>query len=97
MDIGKKIMAFHVDGGACRNNLLMQIQANYIGTEVRRPAQVETTVSGAALGAQIQLNNIQPESLAAKQNFDAKFSSQASTFSVSRRSKWHSLLEKIYL
>ncbi len=44
-------MAFNVDGGACKNNLLMQIQTNYNGSEVRRPTQVETTVSGTALGA----------------------------------------------
>jgi len=96
-DIEKKIMAFHVDGGACKNNLLMQIQANHNGSEVRRPTQVETTVSGAALGAQIQLNNISPESLATKQTFDAKFSPQTTDFFVNRRKKWHSLIQNIFL
>ncbi len=96
-DIEKKIMAFHVNGGACKNNLLMQIQANYNGSEVRRPTQVETTVSGAALGAQIQLNNINPESLATKQTFDAKFSPEKSEFFDSRRKTWNSLVKKIYL
>ncbi len=37
-----------VDGGACANNLLMQIQANVIGRPTLRPVVVETTALGAA-------------------------------------------------
>jgi len=36
-----------VDGGASRNNLLMQIQADLLGCPVTRPANPETTVLGA--------------------------------------------------
>jgi glycerol kinase len=36
------------DGGAARNNLLMQIQANVLGRPVLRPAITETTALGAA-------------------------------------------------
>jgi len=45
-----------VDGGACANNLLMQIQADLLGVPVVRPAVIESTAFGAAalagLGAQ---------------------------------------------
>lgn len=37
-----------VDGGASRNNLLMQTQADILGVPVIRPQQVETTAFGAA-------------------------------------------------
>ncbi len=37
-----------VDGGACRNNLLMQMQANFLGVPVVRPQTTETTALGAA-------------------------------------------------
>ncbi len=37
-----------VDGGASRNNLLMQFQADILGTKVIRPQVVETTAMGAA-------------------------------------------------
>lgn len=38
----------HVDGGACRNDFLMQFQADLLGIPVVRPQVTETTVLGAA-------------------------------------------------
>ncbi|MBO4776513.1 MAG: glycerol kinase, partial [Lachnospiraceae bacterium] len=43
-----KLSGLNVDGGACANNLLMQMQADIIQTSVNRPACVETTAKGAA-------------------------------------------------
>ncbi|KAI3928932.1 hypothetical protein MKW92_052757 [Papaver armeniacum] len=40
-----------VDGGATINNLLMQIQADLLGSPVVRPANIETTALGAAYAA----------------------------------------------
>jgi glycerol kinase len=37
-----------VDGGACANNLLMQMQADFLGVPVVRPKVTETTALGAA-------------------------------------------------
>jgi glycerol kinase len=42
------ISELKVDGGATANNLLMQIQADLLGTPVVRPVNQETTVLGAA-------------------------------------------------
>lgn len=47
-DSGIKLAALKVDGGASANNFLMQFQADIMGTEVMRPAIVETTALGAA-------------------------------------------------
>jgi len=48
-DFGQKISLIKVDGGASSNNLLMQIQADFLGVEVVRPAMVETTALGAGM------------------------------------------------
>jgi glycerol kinase len=47
-DSGISLAELRVDGGASRNDLLMQIQADVLGVPVVRPANVETTVLGAA-------------------------------------------------
>jgi glycerol kinase len=48
IDSGRDIPAFKVDGGAVANNLLMQYQADVLGTPVVRPRNIETTSLGAA-------------------------------------------------
>jgi len=50
-----QVSELRVDGGACANNLLMQIQADLLGLPVVRPANVETTALGAALLAGLQV------------------------------------------
>ena len=45
---GRPLASFKVDGGACRNGLLMQLQADLLGVPVIRPRMVETTALGAA-------------------------------------------------
>jgi glycerol kinase len=47
-DSGVRIAELRVDGGAARNNLLMQLQADLLGVPVTRPSNPETTVLGAA-------------------------------------------------
>ena len=47
-DAGVPLKELKVDGGASRNNLLMQFQADVIGADVIRPQVTETTALGAA-------------------------------------------------
>jgi glycerol kinase len=47
-DSGIPVTSLRVDGGAARNDLLMQIQADVLGVPVMRPQNVETTAVGAA-------------------------------------------------
>ena len=47
-DAGITLKELKVDGGASRNNLLMQFQADILGTSVIRPIVTETTALGAA-------------------------------------------------
>lgn len=46
-DSGIKLSELKVDGGASRNNLMMQFQADILGTKVIRPQITETTALGA--------------------------------------------------
>lgn len=47
-DLGKRIVALKVDGGACRNDFLMQFQADVSNTEIVRCKSIESTSLGAA-------------------------------------------------
>lgn len=47
-DMNHPLTELKVDGGASRNNLLMQYQANLLGIKVVRPKITETTALGAA-------------------------------------------------
>ncbi len=47
-DSGLKLNTLRVDGGAAKNDLLMQFQADILGVPVQRPAVTETTALGAA-------------------------------------------------
>ncbi len=46
-DAGVKLAELKVDGGASRNNLMMQFQADIVGASVIRPEVTETTAMGA--------------------------------------------------
>ena len=47
-DAGLALDALRVDGGACRNDFLMQFQADLLGVPVERPPVLEVTALGAA-------------------------------------------------
>ncbi len=48
---GRTVPFMGVDGGASRNDLLMQFQADVTERELRRPVNIETTAAGAAMMA----------------------------------------------
>jgi glycerol kinase len=50
-DAGIQYKGLKVDGGASKNNLLMQIQSDLLNTEVIRPVTTETTALGVAFMA----------------------------------------------
>lgn len=60
-DSGKPLAELRVDGGAARNNLLLQFQADLLGVEVVRPKVTETTALGAAFLAGLAVGFWQDE------------------------------------
>lgn len=54
-DSGQALKAVRVDGGAARNDLLMQLQSDLGGVRVNRPKDIESTSRGAAMLAGVGL------------------------------------------
>jgi len=62
-----------VDGGAARNDLLLQFQADLLNTTVLRPTVTETTALGAASLAAVGAGLADEQSLAARWALDRRF------------------------
>ncbi len=76
---GLQVSALRVDGGACANNLLMQMQADFMGLPVLRPQTVETTALGAALLAGLGQGVFRsPDELRARLTIERVFEPQCS-------------------
>jgi glycerol kinase len=52
-DLGHPVKSVNVDGGASKNNLLMQMQTDFLGVKLKRPVFTETTALGAVFAAGI--------------------------------------------
>lgn len=50
-DLGSEVSSIAVDGSAARNDLLMQMLADFSGRTIRRPSQTELSAIGAAMMA----------------------------------------------
>ena len=76
---GLQVQALRVDGGACANNLLMQMQADLMGLPVLRPHTLETTALGAALLAGLQQQVLDsPQQLRERLTIERVFEPQCS-------------------
>jgi glycerol kinase len=72
-DAGIKLATLKVDGGACANNILMQFQADILGTQVERPEVIESTAMGAAYFAGIQIGLWKKEDILANRKIQKCF------------------------
>jgi glycerol kinase len=70
-DLAAPVGRMRVDGGAAKNQLLMQFQSDISGLTVERPAELETTARGAAMLAGIGAGLFQSGEEAARM-FDVK-------------------------
>jgi glycerol kinase len=95
-DSGVPLSELRVDGGAARNNLLMQIQADLLGVPVTRPANPETTVLGSAYLAGLAVGYWPDgESIAKQWQADQRFSPRIQADERdSRRTGWAKALER---
>ncbi|MBT3545120.1 MAG: glycerol kinase GlpK [Saprospiraceae bacterium] len=77
-DSGIEIKSLQVDGGACNNNYLMQIQSDLLNVLVERPTEVETTALGAAYLAGIQIGVWTRDNVIRNRAVDRKFTPEMS-------------------
>jgi glycerol kinase len=72
-DAGITLQSLQVDGGACANNLLMQFQADILGTPVERPTVIESTAVGAACLAGLAVGLWTREAFSANRSISRRF------------------------
>lgn len=72
-DAGLTLATLKVDGGACANNILMQFQADILGTDVERPEVIESTAMGAAYLAGIQIGLWKKENIIQNRTIQKRF------------------------
>lgn len=95
-DAQTKMKKLRVDGGASKNNLLMQLQSNYLGQNIIRPEMIETTSLGAAymagLGVGLWKNLKEIKKV---WNIDKEFKKQMSEPQRKERLKsWHRAVDR---
>ncbi len=73
-DFKAELSRMHVDGGMTKSNLMLQTQADLLGTSVLRPRNAESTALGAAVAAGLAVNVwSSPEQILANLPVDAEF------------------------
>jgi glycerol kinase len=96
-DLKQKLKKLKVDGGASENNLLMQIQSDYLDAETIRPSNVETTSLGAAYLAGIGVGlwkNM--DDIRRIWSVDRVFKPQLTAAKLKERfTRWHKAIERV--
>ena len=95
-DAGRPLSELRVDGGAARNDLLIQFQADLLGVPVLRPANTETTAFGAAALAGLGIGFWQSqEQLATLWTLEKRFEPKmARDEAARRRARWSQAVER---
>jgi len=95
-DCGQALPELRVDGGAARNDLLLQFQADLLGVPVLRPVNTEITAFGAAALAGLGIGLWQSEQeLASLWTLDRRFEPHMSAAeSGARRARWRQAVER---
>jgi glycerol kinase len=95
-DAGTRLAELRVDGGAARNDLLMQFQADIIGAPVVRPQVTETTALGAAYLAGLAVGFWKSgEEIASQWRTDRRFEPAMPEARVRElRGRWSQALER---
>jgi glycerol kinase len=95
-DLGSPLKELRVDGGAARNNLLMQRQADLIQADIKRPQVLETTGLGSALMAGLAVgiwDNL--DAVSEKWALDRHFEPSLSPEEVAKtRAKWDTAVQR---
>jgi glycerol kinase len=86
---GIRIKSLAVDGGACRNNFLMQFQADMLDISIVRPLMVDLTVAGAAYLAGVSIGLWKPRDIIKIKSIDRTFRPRVSrSIAMSKYEGW---------
>jgi glycerol kinase len=84
-----------VDGGASKNNFLMQFQADVLGVPVNRPKLIETTALGAAMIAGLGAEILTLENLDSFREIDTVFEVQSELDLSENYDVWKNAIETL--
>ncbi len=95
-DSGIALAELRVDGGAAKNDLLMQMQADFLGVPVVRPKITETTALGAAYLAGLAVGLwFSTKDIATQWSIDRRFEPHmAAAGRQAKLARWHQALER---
>lgn len=95
-DSSISLSVLRADGGAARNDTLLQFQADLLGIPVVRPANIETTSLGAAFLAGLAVGFWKnTDDLQSRWKVDKEFRPGMNTTTVKAlRKRWHQALER---
>jgi glycerol kinase len=95
-DAPAPLTELRVDGGAARNDLLMQLQSDLLGVTIRRPTVLETTALGAAFFAGIGVGVwSSPDAVAAAWRQDRRFEPKMPAIEVEARlQRWAAAVQR---
>lgn len=95
-DAGIPVSALAVDGGACRNNFMLQCCADIVGAAIQRPECVESTALGAAYLAGLSTGFWRnTEEIASLRGIEHTFMSNVSAGTRSRMlDYWHECVDR---
>jgi glycerol kinase len=95
-DAAQPLSELRVDGGASRNDLLMQFQADLLGVPVLRPTNTETTAFGAAALAGLGIGFWQSQSeLTSLWKLEKRFEpNMPREDAARRRNRWRQAVER---
>ncbi len=95
-DSGLNITTLRADGGASRNNMLMQFQADMLGVPVERPTLTETTALGAACLAGLATEFWEDKTdITARWRLDRRFEPRMSEDQrLELRHNWHKAISR---
>lgn len=96
-DSPAKVESINVDGGACANDLLMQIQANFSQTKITRPVVIETTAYGVALGALVGMSELSFEQIKKIWKKDKEFLPESNQYFERKSMLWNEKIKKVFL
>ncbi len=97
-DYSSPIEQLKVDGGACANNLMMQMQADISDLEIVRPMIIETTAYGAALAAAIGCDLLSLNDLDKFWSAERSFTESSNrSFYKAKNKQWKQTIQRLFL
>lgn len=86
-----------VDGGAAANDTLMQMQANFSQKTILRPAVIDTTAFGVAVGCLVGKGEVSIEDMGKYWKLEKQFTPEKNAYYSNKKSLWDQTIKRLYL